>query len=91
MPAPYPYQPNYGYREHRSDGPMIPPYWQRRIKIEEAMGIAVARVPGEIVKIELEYKNGTFLYEVDIITAQGVKYEVEVDANSGNILSVKVD
>ncbi|CAM3897607.1 PepSY domain-containing protein [Lederbergia lenta] len=65
--------------------------WQRRVTIQEAMDIAVERVPGQIVKVELDTKMGTLIYEVDIVTAQGVKYEVEVDVNTGGILSVELD
>lgn len=64
---------------------------QRRISIEEAMNIALRQVPGEIVKVELEHEKGILVYEVDIVTAQGVKYEVVVDANTGTILAVELD
>lgn len=63
----------------------------RQITIEEAMNIAVGRVPGQIVKVELERENGVWVYEVDIITSQGVKYEVVVDMNTGNIVKVEMD
>lgn len=63
----------------------------RQISIEEAMNIAVGRVPGQIVKVELERENGVWVYEVEIITPQGVKYEVEVDINTGNIVKVEID
>lgn len=63
----------------------------RQITMQEAMNIAVERVPGQIVKVELERENGIWVYEVDIITSQGVKYEVEVDVNTGNIVQVELD
>lgn len=70
-------------------------HWQnpkyRRLSIEQAMEIAVARVPGEVVKAELEYEDGALVFEIDIRTNQGVKYEVKVDAVSGQILKVKLD
>lgn len=72
----------------------IPPHMpqrQRRISIEEAMNIALSQVQGEIVKIELEREQGILVYEVDIVTAQGVKYEVIVNANNGTVLEVKLD
>ncbi|MEK3889975.1 PepSY domain-containing protein [Bacillus sp. FSL K6-3431] len=64
---------------------------QRRVTIQEAMNIAVERVPGQIVKVELDTKMGALIYEVDIVTQQGVKYEVEVDVNTGEIISIELD
>lgn len=74
-------------------------YWEshwknpkyRRLSMDQAITIAVGRVPGEVVKAELEYENGALVYEIEIRTAQGVKYEVDVDAVSGEILKVKLD
>ena len=70
-------------------------HWQnpryRGISIEQAMAIAVGRVPGQVVKAELDYEDGMLVYEVDIRTADGRKYEVRIDANTGAILKVKLD
>jgi len=63
----------------------------RQISIQEAINIALERVPGQVVKIELGQENGIWIYEVDIITTQGVKYEVHVDINTGAIVKVEVD
>lgn len=65
--------------------------WQRRISIIEAINIAVEQVPGQVVQAELEHEKGMLVYEVDIVTAQGVKYEVIVDADNGTVLEVKLD
>lgn len=76
-------------RYHRQD---VAPYNEyRQITIEEAMNIAVERVPGQIVKVELDRENGIWVYEVDIITQQGVKYEVEVAINTGTIVKIEMD
>lgn len=61
------------------------------ISIEEAMMIALQQVPGHVVKAELEYDHGAVIYEIDIRTSDGQKYEVKIDANSGNVLRVKPD
>lgn len=63
----------------------------RQIIIQDAINIALARVPGQVVKVELERENGMWVYEVDIITPQNVKYEVVVDINSGAIVKLEVD
>ncbi|WP_438318011.1 PepSY domain-containing protein [Sporosarcina sp. FA9] len=46
---------------------------------------------GHVIKAELDYDDGIMLYEIDIRTREGQKYEVKVDANTGAILKVKVD
>lgn len=55
---------------------------------EEAMQIALDRVPGasqEDVKIELDFDDGVYKYEGDIIHEQK-EYEFEIDANTGTVL-----
>src|SRR5699024_4607941 len=53
----------------------------RQISIEDAIRIGREQVPGQVVKAELERKGGRLIYEVDVVTNQGVKYEVKIDAN----------
>jgi len=65
--------------------------WGRRISMVEAINIALDQVPGEPVEAERKRKHGTLIYEVEIINEQGVKYEVDIDANSGNVISVELD
>ncbi|MBD7909049.1 PepSY domain-containing protein [Sporosarcina sp. Sa3CUA8] len=55
------------------------------------MMVALQQVPGHVVKAELEYDQGTVIYEIEIRTHDGQKYEVKVDANTGNVLRVKLD
>lgn len=58
------------------------------LTVDEAISIALERVPGATqndVKIELDYDDGVYKYEGDIIHEQK-EYEFEIDANSGTIL-----
>lgn len=86
---------NYCYNQnqfgHNQGYYQQPINWQRRVTIKEAMDIAVERVPGQIVKVELDTKMGALVYEIDIVTAQGVKYEVVVDVNTGEIINIELD
>lgn len=75
--------------QHWYDHYQHPQY--RRITINQAMAIALERVPGQVVKAELDYDDGRLVYEIDVRTAEGYKYEVKVDANTGTILRVKLD
>ena len=45
----------------------------RQIPIQNAINIALGRIPGQVVKAELEQENGTWIYEIDILTPQGMK------------------
>ena len=61
-----------------------------RISIEDAMSIALEQAPGEVVKVELDSVNGILVYEVDILTAPGSKYEIDINAQTGRILTVEL-
>lgn len=45
-------------------------HWQnpryRSISMDRAIEIALQRVPGEVVKAELDFDEGVLLYEIDI-------------------------
>lgn len=79
--SPFPSQPH----QHSSQN------WNRRITIYDAMETANQQVPGEIVKVELDREHGMLVYEVEIMTQEGVKYEVDINANTGEVLNVKLD
>lgn len=81
---------NYGYNNNNYYW-LWDNYWRSyRINSEAAIQIALQRVPGQVVKVELDYDNGILVYEVDIRTALGV-YEVNVHAVTGQILKVEKD
>lgn len=62
---------------------------QQRITMQQAQEIALARVPGQIVHVDMELEHGVLVYEVFILTADNRLYEVEVLAKSGRILKVE--
>lgn len=58
------------------------------VSMDEAVKIALDRVPGATEKdiaIELDYDDGAYKYEGDIIYERR-EYEFEIDANTGTIL-----
>lgn len=64
-------------------------YWMSyRINSEAAIQIALQRVPGQVIKVELDHEDGILIYEIDIRTQTGV-YEVHVHAATGQILKVE--
>ncbi|MGI6668956.1 MAG: PepSY domain-containing protein [Acetivibrionales bacterium] len=66
-------------------------YWRSyRINSEAAIQIALQQVPGQVIKVELDYENGILVYEIDIRTLSGV-YTVYVHAITGQVLKVEND
>lgn len=58
------------------------------VSVEEATSIALERVPGATnsdIRIKLDYDDGIYKYEGDIIYNQR-EYDFEIDANTGTIL-----
>ena len=47
------------------------------------------KLPGEIAGVEIERKNGRWLYEFRVVDRQGRLFEVYVDARSGEIERIK--
>lgn len=93
QPNPYHQQPEW-QQDHGWNNPMNydnGQHFHRQITIEEAMNIALEQVPGQVVKVEMDTEKGVRVYEVDIVTAQGVKYEVAVNMNTGEIVEIELD
>jgi len=64
-------------------------YWRSyRINIEAAIQIALQKVPGQVIRVELDYENGVLVYEIDIRNPSGV-YEIHVNAVTGQIIKVE--
>ena len=47
--------------------------------------------PGRVTEIELGGKSGRYVYEIDIVSDEGLKTELKLDAKSGALLSSKMD
>ncbi|MCM3568037.1 PepSY domain-containing protein [Neobacillus mesonae] len=59
-----------------------------RISEKEAKEIALKKVNGEVVKVTLEKDDGREYYEV-IVKSSDIHYEVEIDANTGQVVEVE--
>lgn len=60
------------------------------IDAEVAAHIALQRVPGVLLSIELDTDDNRFIYEINIRNDYG-DYEIKVDALTGVILSIESD
>lgn len=59
---------------------------------EEILPAALSRYPGSrLLEAELEKEHGNYVYEVELLTADGVVRELELDARDGRILKDKED
>lgn len=63
----------------------------RILPLSEILQRVAARVPGEVLKVELEREHGGYVYEIEILRPDGRVQEVEVDAPSGKILDIEDD
>jgi uncharacterized membrane protein YkoI len=61
------------------------------ISPEQAVERALAAKAGTVVDVDLERKRGQHYYEIEIIDAQGVEWEIDIDAKSGEVRRTKRD
>ncbi len=59
------------------------------ISLEQAKEIALTRVPGEVLEVNIEDEYGIITYEVMIRTPDNRIFEVNVFAKDGRILKVE--
>jgi uncharacterized membrane protein YkoI len=58
---------------------------------QQAIDIALKNVSGTVKSAELEDENGTVVYGVHIVDANGKGSDVKVDAKTGNVLKADSD
>lgn len=54
--------------------------------LETILKQVTERQPGRILEVELEREDGLYIYEIELLDNQGVVWEVEVNAQSGEIM-----
>lgn len=57
----------------------------------QAVEIALAEVQGDVQETELDREDGMQVYEIEILTADGVEMEVEINADTGEVLEVDAE
>ena len=79
--------------EQEASGPSDPLFRERaKVSEEEARAKALSLYPGKIEEVEYELEsNGDPGYEIDLVTADGTEFKIEVDAVSGDIIEVSVE
>ena len=62
------------------------------LPLEQLLQQALDRYPGaKLLEAELEEKHDVYVYEVELLTAEGVVRELDVDATTGHVLKDKED
>lgn len=55
--------------------------------LQDILNTIAKRYPSlQVLEVELELERGRYLYEIDILTSEGVVRELEVDAQNGTIV-----
>ncbi len=65
------------------------PLYSQLITPQQAQQIALQRIPGQVLHLDMEMENGTLVYEVFILTSQNRIYEVEINAKTGIIYNIE--
>lgn len=58
---------------------------------EQAVEIALLEVAGTLSEVDLETEAGVLLYEVEITDADGQEFEIDIAADTGDVLSVTAE
>ncbi|MNP51110.1 Peptidase propeptide and YPEB domain protein [compost metagenome] len=62
------------------------------LPLEQLLQQALDRYPGaKLLEAELEEKHDTYIYEVELLTSEGVVRELDLDAATGRLLKDKED
>lgn len=62
------------------------------LPLEQLLRQALDRYPGaKLLEAELEEKHNVYVYEVELLTTEGVVRELDLDATTGHLLKDKED
>ena len=57
--------------------------------LTEIMDLARPHLQGEVIKVEAEREDGVWVYEFRIVSPNGQRSDVYIDARTGNLIRVK--
>jgi uncharacterized membrane protein YkoI len=57
--------------------------------LTEVLAVAKEKLPGEVIKVELEREDGIWVYEVKVLTTSGRRREIEINAKT--LAVIKID
>lgn len=59
------------------------------LPLEQVLKSVRGEWPGRILEVELERQRGGYIYEIEMLDAQGAVWELEVDAVTGRLLKTE--
>ena len=59
--------------------------------LSEILAAVNSKVPGQMLEVELELENATYVYELKLLRPDGKVQEIEIDASTGDILKIEDD
>lgn len=59
------------------------------LPLEKILEMVKRDFPGQVVEIELEFDEGVWEYEIEIVTPEGRLIEIDLAASDGRILDVE--
>jgi len=61
------------------------------LPLEVIIANARKQHPGHILEIELEFEDGRYVYELELLDDSGIIWELNYDAQSGKLIKKKID
>lgn len=61
------------------------------VPLSKVLAAVAAKVPGDVIDVELEHHKSGWRYEVKVLTASGQVREVKVDARNAAVLKIEDD
>lgn len=62
-----------------------------RLPLTQVLAIVRAEAAGEVIEVELDEDDGQESYEVAVLTPEGRKIEITMDARTGRVLKREED
>ncbi len=78
-----------GEREHDQDLVRVAVERGEILPLADILAHVRSRLPGDVVGVEIERKDGRWLYEFRVVDAKGRLFEAYVDGKSGELERVK--
>lgn len=61
------------------------------LPLEQILSIARQHLDGRILEVKLEHEHGQYIYELEILDSQDQVWELEIDAQNGQLINKEPD
>lgn len=59
------------------------------LPLKDILERALSAYPGQMIEVELEHEDGTMIYEIKVLAADGKVWKLYYDARNGELLKAK--